>query len=76
MKQGAKKPKHVATRTVLLSVIGSMVLGHTVAFVVRKGALTSDRHPAYGNNSTLTREDAAEILGIKIMENFVQKLKI
>ena len=42
--------------------LGSMALGHTVALVVRKGALTSDRHPAYGNNSTLTREDAAEMV--------------
>ena len=33
MKQGAKKPKHVATRTVLLSVIGSMVLGLTLLAV-------------------------------------------
>ena len=32
------------------------------AFVIRKGALTSSSHPAYGNCCPMTREHAAEIL--------------
>lgn len=32
------------------------------ALVIRKGALKTDRHPAYGNDAVLTREEAAGIL--------------
>ena len=32
------------------------------AIVVRKGALTSGKHPAYGNDAELTREQAARIV--------------
>ena len=36
--------------------------GRPAALVVRKGALSSDLHPVYGNDASLTRETAAEIL--------------
>lgn len=36
--------------------------GKTAAIVVRKGSLTSDCRPAYGNGSLLPREKAAEII--------------
>lgn len=32
------------------------------AFVIRKGALTTDQHPAYGNANSMTREQAAGII--------------
>lgn len=37
-----------------------MKSGKTSAFVVRKGALQSDRKPNYGNDYTMTREEALE----------------
>ena len=36
--------------------------GKTAAFVIRKGALTSDVHPDYNNGFTMSRERAAELL--------------
>ena len=36
--------------------------GRPAALVVRKGALSSDLHPVYGNDASLTRETAAEII--------------
>ena len=36
--------------------------GHCAALVVRKGGLTCEKKPTYGNPYTLTRERAAEIL--------------
>ena len=36
--------------------------GKTVAFVVRKGALQSSSSPVYGNQYSMTREKAAEII--------------
>lgn len=43
----------------LLSVLEK---GMPAALVVRKGALTSQEHPAYGNDAVLSRERAAEII--------------
>ena len=40
----------------------AMRRGKTAAVLVRKGALVSNRHPAYGNDAVLSREDAAEII--------------
>ena len=36
--------------------------GKVAALVVRKGALSSERHPVYGNKAKLSREDAASII--------------
>ena len=36
--------------------------GRVAALVIRKGALSSDRHPVYENDAVLTRENAAEII--------------
>ena len=36
--------------------------GKVAALVVRKGGLTSDRHPVYGNDAVLTREEAAAVI--------------
>ena len=43
----------------LSSVLGR---GQAAALVVRKGALETDRCPAYGNDAVLSREEAAEII--------------
>ncbi len=36
--------------------------GRVAALVIRKGALTSDKHPVYGNSAVMTREEAAGII--------------
>ena len=36
--------------------------GRPAALVIRKGALASGRHPAYGNSASLSREEAAGII--------------
>ena len=36
--------------------------GKTAALVIRKGALTSDSHPDYGNSAVMSREQAAGII--------------
>ena len=36
--------------------------GRTVAYVIRKGALSSDRKPAYGNGYSMAREKALELI--------------
>ena len=41
---------------------GEMLLGKCAAIVVRKGALTTDAKPEYGNGNRLARERAAEII--------------
>ena len=43
----------------LLSVLAE---GKTAALVVRKGALSSSLKPVYGNNATMTREEAVETI--------------
>ena len=42
--------------------LAALCEGKVAALVVRKGALVSDRHPAYGNNAVLTREEAADLI--------------
>ena len=44
------------------SLLSALRKGRVAALVMRKGALTSDRHPAYGNHAVLTREDAADLV--------------
>ena len=39
-----------------------MKAGNSAALVVRKGALTTESKPVYGNDASLTREDAAEMV--------------
>ena len=42
--------------------LGELQKGKAAAFVVRKGALTSDLHVIYGNSASMTREQAAGII--------------
>ena len=49
-------------RDLFAGLAGSLRQGKVAALVARKGALVSDRHPAYGNSAVLSREDAAEII--------------
>ena len=49
-------------RDLFAGLLAALQQGKVAALVVRKGALVSDRHPAYGNDAVLSREDAAEII--------------
>ena len=49
-------------RIAFSGLVESMMPGRVSALVIRKGALTSDRHPLYGNTAVLTREKAAEAI--------------
>ena len=47
-------------RTVFSGLAAALKQERTAALVVRKGALSADIHPVYGNSAVLTREAAAE----------------
>ena len=49
-------------RELFAGLLAALRQGKVAALVARKGALVSDRHPAYGNDAVLSREDAAEII--------------
>ena len=49
-------------RDLFAGLLAALQQGKVAALVARKGALVSDRHPAYGNDAVLSREDAAEII--------------
>ena len=49
-------------RDLFAGLTASLRQGQVAALVVRKGALISDRHPSYGNDAELSRENAAEII--------------
>ncbi len=49
-------------RSTFSDLVVSLQQGKVAALVVRKGALTSDRHPVYGRSSVLKREEAAEMI--------------
>ena len=49
-------------RELFAGLLAALWQGKVAALVARKGALVSDRHPAYGNDAVLSREDAAEII--------------
>ena len=49
-------------RDLFAGLLAALQQGKVAALVVRKGALVSDRHPIYGNDAVLSREDAAEII--------------
>lgn len=49
-------------RDLFAGLLAALRQGKVAALVARKGALVSDRHPAYGNDAVLSREDAAEII--------------
>ena len=49
-------------RTLFSGLAAVLRRGQTAALVIRKGALSTDRHPAYGNDAVLSREAAAEII--------------
>ena len=47
-------------RAAFAGLLEALARGQAAALVIRKGALSTDRHPAYGNGAVLTREEAAE----------------
>lgn len=54
--------EEAAFRKAFSSLREALDAGKVAALVVRKGALTSDRHPVYGNDAILTREEAAAVI--------------
>ena len=51
-----------AFRECFSSLLDSLKTGRTAALVIKKGALTSDHHPAYPSGNLLHREQAAELI--------------
>ena len=51
-----------AFRECFSSLLDSLKAGRTAALVIKKGALTSDHHPAYPSGNLLHREQAAELI--------------
>ena len=51
-----------AFRSEFSRLAGSLREGKTAAILVRKGALTTDRKPVYGNGHRMAREDAAKVI--------------
>ena len=51
-----------AFRECFSSLLDSLKAGKTAALVIKKGALTSDHHPAYPSGNLLHREQAAELI--------------